>query len=136
MITGRGCCAFPQQPLQCYMYRSDTGDIYIKQLQQKFADAFVETSDNYARDETANDKRGLKMKGNHGMLHKEVMVMPERMSLEDYKKKVREHLTERCNCTGQEADRLMNIYDDDFQEALEKFSWTPATMAGAMIFGY
>lgn len=118
------------------MYRSDTGDIYIKQPQQKFADALVEAGNNYARAETANDKRGLKMKGNHGMLQKEVMVMPERMSLEDYKKEVKECLTGRCNCTGQEADRLMNLYSDDFQEALEKFSWTPATMAGAMIFGY
>ena len=66
----------------------------------------------------------------------EMQTLQEEMTLEEYKQKVRECLMKTHNYTGLEAEKLMTDYENDFQEALSKFSWTPATMAGAMIAGY
>ena len=60
----------------------------------------------------------------------------EKMTLEDYKKKVEQCLMTTYNCTTQETNRLMALYEDDFQEALSQFSWSPKTMALAMLKGY
>lgn len=62
--------------------------------------------------------------------------MTQKMSLEDYKLKVKECLTKKYNCTTLEANRLMTEYENDFQEALNDFSWPPMTMALAMQMGY
>ena len=62
--------------------------------------------------------------------------MFEQMTLEDYKQKVEQCLLKTYNCTTQETSRLMTLYEDDFQEALSKFSWSPKTMALAMQKGY
>ena len=59
-----------------------------------------------------------------------------KMSLEDYKQKVKECLTKKYNCTTTEVNRLMTEYENDFQEALNVFSWAPMTMALAMQMGY
>ena len=49
---------------------------------------------------------------------------------------VRKHLTETYNTSVQETDRLMTLYENDFQEALFDFAWSPLTMALAMTIGY
>ena len=53
-----------------------------------------------------------------------------------YKMQVRKHLTETYNTSVQETDRLMTLYENDFQEALFDFAWSPLTMALAMTIGY
>lgn len=58
------------------------------------------------------------------------------MDLETYKQKVRECLIKEQNCTEQYAEKLMKLYEDDFQEALYDYTWTPQTMASAMTMGY
>ena len=67
---------------------------------------------------------------------KEGKVMAEQMRLETYKQKVREALMKIHSYTGPEADSLITKYEDDFLEAFEKFSWSPETMAGAIIAHY
>ena len=62
--------------------------------------------------------------------------MSEQMTLEEYKQKVREYLMKTYNCTGLDANKLMTDYESDFPEALEKFLWSPKTMALAMQKGY
>ena len=61
--------------------------------------------------------------------------MPEQMSLEDYKQKVRECLTKNYKHTVQENERLMKLYEDDFQEFLSD-RWEPSVAATAMVMGY
>lgn len=62
--------------------------------------------------------------------------MNEQLSLEEYKQKVRECLINIQNCTVDDANKLMDDYDDDFEEALYEFTWSPITMASAMLMGY
>ena len=61
--------------------------------------------------------------------------MLEQMSLESYKKKVRECLIKNYKHTIQENDRLMTLYEDDFQEFLDD-KWEPSLVATAMVMGY
>ncbi len=62
--------------------------------------------------------------------------MTKQNTLEAYKAKVKNCLLTTYNCSIQEAERLMKEYEDDFEEALNQFSWPPKTMALAMIKGY
>ena len=57
------------------------------------------------------------------------------MSLEDYKKKVKEHLINKMNFTEEDANKLMTIYDPDFEEFLEK-GYSALGAASAMLAGY
>lgn len=43
------------------------------------------------------------------------------MSLNDYKQKAKISLKKIYNCPNDEADRLMKVYDEDFQEVLKVF---------------
>lgn len=58
------------------------------------------------------------------------------MSLNDYKQKVKISLIKIYNCPNDEADRLMKVYDEDFQEVLKVFKWNPVTMVLAMQIGF
>ena len=62
--------------------------------------------------------------------------MKSNMSLNDYKQKVKNSLIKIYNCPNVEADRLMKVYDEDFQEMLKVFKWNPVTMALAMQIGF
>ena len=57
------------------------------------------------------------------------------MTLEEYKKKVEEHLVKECNFTTQRAKKLMALYEEDFPQFL-KDNWSPLTAASAMLAGY
>ncbi len=57
------------------------------------------------------------------------------MTLEEYKKKVEEHLVKKCNFTTQSAKKLIALYEEDFPQFL-KDNWSPLTAASAMIAGY
>lgn len=72
----------------------------------------------------------------HGLGEYADRKSPETIALETYKQLVRECLVTAQNCSEEYADKLMAMYDDDFQEAINDFSWPPMTMAGAMIMGY
>ena len=61
--------------------------------------------------------------------------MSEQMSLENYKQKVREFLRMTANCSVQETERLMKLYDDDFPEFLRD-NWKPMSAGSAMMAGY
>ena len=61
--------------------------------------------------------------------------MAEQMHLETYKQKVRDCLTENYKHTTQENDRLMKLYEEDFQEFLDD-KWEPSVAATAMVMGY
>ena len=61
--------------------------------------------------------------------------MLEQMNLETYKQKVRECLITNYKGTTQEPDRLMTLYEDDFQEFLND-KWEPSLAATAMIMSY
>ena len=57
------------------------------------------------------------------------------MSLETYKQKVIEALMKTYNCTGQQANKLM----DDYEQILPEYyglKLTPTEMAFAMTMGY
>lgn len=58
--------------------------------------------------------------------------MPEQMDLETYKQKVKEFLRMNFNDTTGETERLMALYEDDFQEFFDD-KWKPLTAATAMI---
>lgn len=58
------------------------------------------------------------------------------MTLEEYKKKVGEHLIKKCNFTAQRAKKLIAVYEKDFPQFLIKDNWSPLTVASAMIAGY
>ena len=62
--------------------------------------------------------------------------MQKQNNLEVYKSKVKNCLLTIYNCSTQETERLMKLYEDDFPEALNQFSWPPETMALAMTKGY
>ena len=47
--------------------------------------------------------------------------MESNMSLNDYKQKAKISLIKIYNCPNDEADRLMKVYDEDFQEVLKVF---------------
>ena len=57
------------------------------------------------------------------------------MTLEEYKKKVEEHLVKKCNFTTQSTKKLIVLYEEDFPQFL-KDNWSPLTAASAMIAGY
>lgn len=57
------------------------------------------------------------------------------MTLEEYKKKVEEHLVKECHFTTQRAKKLIALYEEDFQQFLKE-NWSPLTMASVMIAGY
>lgn len=58
------------------------------------------------------------------------------MSLNDYKQKAKISLIKIYNCPNDEADRLMKVYDEDFQEVLKIFKWNPVTITLAMQIGF
>ena len=58
------------------------------------------------------------------------------MSLNDYKQKVKISLIKIYNCPNDEADRLMKVYDEDFQEVLKVFKSNPVTITLAMQIGF
>ena len=57
------------------------------------------------------------------------------MSLEEYKKKVKECLITKGNYTEEEANELMKLYEPDFKEFLEK-EYSPLQAMSAMMAGY
>ena len=57
------------------------------------------------------------------------------MTLEEYKKKVEEHLVKKCNYTTERAKKLIALYEPDFPEFLKE-KYSPAGAAAAMIAGY
>ena len=59
--------------------------------------------------------------------------MMERMTLEDYKKKVEELLVSRSGVERTKA--LMKVYEQDFPMFLEE-NWEPELTVTAMIMGY
>ena len=61
--------------------------------------------------------------------------MPEQMNLESYKQKVRECLRKNFADTTGETERLMTLYENDFQEFLDD-KWEPSLAATAMIMSY
>lgn len=60
----------------------------------------------------------------------------KQMDIQTYKQRVRECLIEIQNCTEEYADKLMREYEDDFEEALNQFCFTPETMACGMVMRY
>ena len=58
------------------------------------------------------------------------------MSLNDYKQKAKISLINIYYCPNDDADRLMKVYDEDFQEVLKIFKWNPVTITLAMQIGF
>ena len=54
------------------------------------------------------------------------------MTLEEYKKRVKESLIKNNNCTEAIAEELMQEHEDDFQRYLEE-AWSPEAMSLAMV---
>ena len=65
---------------------------------------------------------------------KSTMDMLEQMTLEEYKQKVRECLMKNYKHTTQENERLMTLYEEEFQEFLSG-KWEPSVAAKAMVLG-
>lgn len=72
----------------------------------------------------------------HGLGEYADRKSPETITLETYKQLVKECLVTAHNCTEEYADKLMAMYEDDFEEALNNFLWPPMTMAFAMTMYY
>ena len=60
--------------------------------------------------------------------------MNQQLSFEEYKQKVRECLRTKRNCSTQETERLMKLYEEDFPE-FYRDNWSVLGAASAMIFG-
>ena len=56
-------------------------------------------------------------------------------SMEKYKKKVKKFLMEKNNYTEKRADKLIKLYEDDFEEFYNN-GWEPSVAATAMRMGY
>lgn len=63
---------------------------------------------------------------------KEFGQVPEQMTLEEYKQKVRKCLIDMHRYTPEDADKLMADYEEEIEEALFDFKWPPNVIAGAM----
>ena len=70
---------------------------------------------------------------NRGIIVNEVRIMSEQMSLDDYKKKVKENL---LAIVGEKTTRqIMEDYEDDFPQFL-KDNWSVAGLTPALINYY
>ena len=63
------------------------------------------------------------------------MQKQEQMNLDDFKKKVEECLWTNYKHTTQERNRLMKLYENDFQEFFQD-KWDPLLVATAMVNSY
>ena len=63
------------------------------------------------------------------------VILKEVMSLEDYKQKVFDCLIKYQNCSVQEANELMALYEEDFPEFYED-NWEPEAAACGMAMRY
>lgn len=63
------------------------------------------------------------------------MYMSDRDRLEDFKKKVEDCLKLNYKHSDQERERLMKLYEDDFQKFLSD-NWEPILVATATVYSY
>ena len=61
------------------------------------------------------------------------MNKSKQAKLETYKKAVRKCLVKYQNCSDEYADELMKLYEDDFEDDLKQYSFTPNEMAFMMV---
>ncbi len=58
--------------------------------------------------------------------------MSEQMTLEEYKRQIREHSIKHLHCSKEEVEESMKLYESDFQTFLDE-NWSVAAVATGMI---